>query len=120
MNTNKKNGLNMEETQISIEDIQTSIKDKKALILYFYNNHCAPCLALRSKVEKMAKEKFPQISLQYINATNHSCITTHFQIYSSPVILVCFEGKECIRMNKYVSIEDLACRIERYYDLMTG
>lgn len=37
---------------------------------------------------------------------------------ASPTIVVFFDGKETFRVSKYISIEELAGRIKRYYDLI--
>jgi len=39
-------------------------------------------------------------------------------VYSTPTILVYFEGKEYIRESKYISIQQLEDKIRRYYDMI--
>jgi len=39
---------------------------EKAVILYFYNDHCAPCLSLRPKLEALIESNFPNFYFIYI------------------------------------------------------
>ncbi len=103
-----------------LSDIEILIKDKQALLLYFQNDGCAPCVSLRPKVEEMVKSGFPEMHLKFIDAATNPSITAHFGIYGFPTLLVFFDGKEFRRLSKYVSIPQLKEAIERPYQLLTG
>lgn len=91
-----------------------------ALLLYFYNDSCAPCVALRPKVEAMITEEFPEMSHSYINAAQFPELAASNGVFASPTIVVFFDGKESFRVSKYISIDELAGRISRYYDMIFG
>ena len=94
------------------------ITDETAVMLYFYNDLCAPCLALRPKVEQLLKDSFPQLKLMKINAAEHPDLAAKYQVFSAPAILVFFEGQEYIRESKNVSISELHDKIGRLYKLL--
>jgi thioredoxin 1 len=96
------------------------IASNKGLILYFYNDSCAPCISLRPKVQTLVDNVFPMLHLEFINSLEYPELPVAHGIFSSPAILVFFEGKEFIRESKYVSIEDLQEKIERYYAMVFG
>jgi len=89
-----------------------------ALLLYFYNDSCAPCVALRPKVEAMISAEFPKMSHSYINAAQFPELAASNGVFASPTIVAFFDGKETFRVSKYVSIDELAGRIGRYYKLL--
>lgn len=95
-------------------------KSSEAFLLYFYNDSCAPCVALRPKVEAMVLEQFPKMSHTYINSAKFPELSASNGVFASPTILVFFDGKETFRVSKYVSIDELVGRIGRYYGLMFG
>ncbi len=89
-----------------------------ALLLYFYNDSCAPCVALRPKVEEMINSQFPLMAHSYINSAKFPELSASNGVFASPSIVVFFDGKENFRVSKYISIDELAGRIQRYYDLI--
>ena len=88
-----------------------------AVLVYFYSDSCAPCRALRPKVEELVKGRFPEMDLIYVDAASFPALAAEYQAFSLPVLLVLFEGKEFRRFSKYVSPKELETAIGRYYDL---
>jgi len=91
-----------------------------ALLLYFYNDSCAPCVALRPKVESMITEHFPEMKHSYVNSAVFPELSASNGVFASPTIVVFFDGKETFRVSKYISIDELAGRVQRYYDMIFG
>lgn len=110
----------MNEPVNNIEKLSDLIASTKGLILYFYNDNCSPCVSLRPKVQAMVEGFFPLIHLEFINSMKNPEQPAAYGIFSSPAILVFFEGKEFVRESKYVSLEDLQEKIERYYAMVFG
>ncbi|HEX7411507.1 MAG TPA: thioredoxin family protein [Bacteroidales bacterium] len=96
------------------------IAASKGLILYFYSDDCAPCISLRPKVKAMVDEFFPLLQLEFIDSMKYPELPAVLAVFSSPSLLVFFEGKEFVRESKYVSIESLQEKIERYYAMVFG
>ena len=103
---------------MEIEDIKILIADRTAVLFYFYNDSCAPCKVLRPKVVELIESDFPNIELRLINAEQYPLTTAEYGVFSSPTILVFFEGKEYIRESKNISISELHDKIERYYKMI--
>lgn len=103
---------------MEIKDIQSLIKNKIAVLLYFYNDSCAPCKILRPKVQEMVKSDFRKIDFQLVNVEQSPAISAQLGIFSSPTIVVFFEGKEFIRESKNISISELHDKIERIYKMI--
>jgi thioredoxin 1 len=103
---------------MEINEIQSLIADKTAVLLYFYNDNCAPCKVLRPKVQEMVKEYFPNFELRLINAEKYPATSAEYGVFASPTLLVFIEGKEYIRESKNISINELHEKIERYYNMV--
>ena len=99
-------------------EIQNFIDANPAVMLYFYNDNCAPCKVLRPKVQEMVANDFPNIEFRLINAEKYLSTAAQFGVFSSPTILAFFEGKEYIRESKNVSISELHDKIERIYTMI--
>lgn len=101
-----------------INDLNLLVDTKKGVVLYFKNDLCLPCLALRPKVEGLINLKFDKMDFQIIDTVKHPELSNHFNVFSNPTILVLFEGKEYIRKSKYVSITELEKEISRLYEMV--
>lgn len=105
-------------TLTSIEDITHITNTSPALLLYFYNDSCAPCVALRPKIEQMLDNQFAKMHMVYVNSAQSPELSALYNVFASPAVIVYFDGHETFRVSKYISINELAMRIERYYNLM--
>jgi len=107
-----------EELNMEIHDIENLIASKTAILLYFYNDACAPCKILRPKVQEMIETHFPKMGFQLVNTEKYSGSAAHFGVFASPTLLVFFEGKEYIRESKNISMGELHDKIERIYGMV--
>ena len=103
---------------MSKNELETKIKEAAAILVYFQNDNCLPCISLRPKIEKMIQTDFPNMNLTFIDSFAHPELTAHFGVFAHPTLLIFFEGKEYNRSSKYVSISELQSKIERLYKLL--
>lgn len=101
-----------------LTQLQESIINDEALLVYFYSNNCAPCKSLRPKVEELLAKDYPKMNLYFVNSEDHPEMTAEYGIFSMPTLLAFFDRKEYIRKSKYVSIPELKEGIDRYYQMM--
>lgn len=103
---------------MEIKDIESLITDNSAVLLYFYNDNCAPCKILRPKVQELIHDNFPNIEFRLINAELFPATSAQFGVFASPALLVFFDGKEYIRESKNISISELHDKIDRIYKMI--
>jgi len=94
------------------------IENKPAVLLYFYNDNCQPCVALRPKVAELLTSQFPLIEGVFINASTEPELTASYGVFASPTLIILFEGKEFRRYSKYISLSSLSEELSRPYSLM--
>jgi thioredoxin-like negative regulator of GroEL len=102
------------------EQLKVQLDNSAMMLLYFYNDNCAPCIALRPKVEAMISEEFPEMKQFYINAEKYSFIAATHEVFASPTIIIFVNGMESLRFSKFVSVYDLSEKIGRYYNMIFG
>lgn len=98
--------------------LQNSVEKDDAVIIYFQNDHCAPCKVLRPKVIELLSDKYPKIKLHLVDPEKEMNCTSAFNVFSLPTILIFFQGKEFFRGGIYTSIQELDRTIERYYTML--
>jgi thioredoxin 1 len=100
---------------MEIKEIENLTTGKTAVLLYFYNDACAPCKVLRPKVIEMVETEFPKMELRLINTEQNPAVSARYGVFAAPTLLVYFEGKEYIRESKNISVSELHDKIDRYY-----
>lgn len=101
-----------------LDELVQIVQQETAVVIYFYNDDCPPCISLRPKVEDLISNAFQKMKLVWVNSKNHPKIPAHYNVFANPTILIFFEGKEFKRFSKYVSISELEQAIARYYNMI--
>ena len=100
------------------EEILEILKNSKAVMLYFASTNCGVCQVLKPKIEDEISKKFSQIKQYYINSNQNLDIASFFNIFSSPTILVFFEGKEFKRYGRNISLDIFNSELKRLYEMV--
>lgn len=101
-----------------LEDFKSLVAKEAALMIYFYNDNCAPCVSLRPKVMELVETNFPEMRIVFSNSIRQPEISAYFGAFNNPTIVIFFEGKEYKRESKYVSIAQLESSIQRPYGML--
>ena len=101
-----------------VDSLKQKVESSKGIVLYFKNDLCGPCLALRPKVEALIKSKFDKMDFEIVDTVKQPELSNAFNVFSNPTILVFFEGKEYIRKSKYVSLSELEKEVSRLYEMV--
>ena len=102
----------------TLEDYKSLLENEPAMMIYFYNDNCAPCISLRPKVQELVKEQFPKMKIIFSNSITQPEISAYFGAFNNPTILIFFEGREYKRESKYISIPQLKESIQRPYEML--
>jgi len=103
---------------MSPNELQDKVANATGIVIYFKNDACGPCLALRPKVQELLETEFPKIEFQIVDTVQEPMLSSAYSVYSNPTILVFFEGKEYIRKSKNISIPVLGQEVERLYNMV--
>lgn len=102
----------------SKEELLEILEKDRAVLLYFAATNCGVCEVLKPKIEDEVSKNFSQMKQYYINSNQNLDITSHFNIFSSPTILVFFEGKEFKRYGRNISLDIFNSELKRLYEMV--
>jgi len=105
---------------MTLEQLQTTIKEEVGVFLYFSGEFCNVCHALRPKVKELFDAEFPQLKQIYLDAEEHRDIASHFKVLSVPTMIVFMDGREFAREGRSVSLHQLTEQLKRPYGMMTS
>ncbi len=98
----------------SIENINSFIKENRFAMVYFSSNNCDVCIELLPKVEELLK-LYPIINFAKVEIDKLTIAVGAFSVFTLPCILAFIDEKETIREARFISINKLKEKIERYY-----
>ncbi len=99
------------------ENIDSLIEQSKILIIQFGTSTCAPCVAIKEKIDRWSRE-YNDVVTRYIDIEMFPEIAANQGIFSAPTIVVFIEGKLTVREAGYFSLEEIFQKVERYMRLM--
>ena len=105
---------------MTLEELQTTIREEVGVLLYFSGEHCNVCHALRPKFRELFDKEFPQLKQIFLDAQENPKISSHYQVLSLPTILVFMDGKEFAREGRTVSLHQLTEQLKRPYGMLTS
>ncbi|MFO7826830.1 MAG: thioredoxin family protein [Cyclobacterium sp.] len=103
---------------ISELKLEKYLKDKPAVLIYFYRENCGVCQVLYPKIKQLITDEFPKIDLLKLDAGCHLKLAAQLRMLSVPGILFFMEGKEVFRSNGLVSIAEVEAQIARPYGFL--
>ena len=74
------------------------MNSKRADLLEFYADWCAPCVRVSPIVAKLANEFGSKIRLIRVNVDTDSALVDKYQVYSLPTVVIVVGGREVDRM----------------------
>ena len=104
---------------MTLEELQTTLREEVGVLLYFSGEHCNVCHALRPKFREVFDKEFPQLKQIYLDAQEYAEISAHYSVLSLPTMLVFMDGKEFAREGRSVSLHQLTGKLKRPYTMMT-
>ena len=100
-----------------LELLNSFLNTNEAVLIYFKTESCSVVEALEPKVKNLIVEKFSKIKYITIDINASPEISSAFQAFVEPTILVFFEGKETLRRSRNISVLELENALIRPYEL---
>lgn len=104
----------------TIENINNTIKNNIAVMVYFSAPTCSVCHALKPKLLEKLDENFKDFKVESVDISVEEDIAPHFGVYAIPTVLIFLDGKEFVRKSRHMSVDEVINEIKRPYEIMTS
>ena len=101
-----------------IQEINTTVKDNLAVILYFSAPTCNVCHALKPKLFDAIETNFKEFKIMSIDVSIEQDIAAHYSVFAIPTVLVFLDGREFLRKSRHMSVDEVVREIRRPYEIM--
>jgi thioredoxin-like negative regulator of GroEL len=105
-------------TIVSAEEFEDILAKKAGVLAYFSHDRCNVCKTLKPKIEEYFTERFSEIELVYVNTENLPDIAGKYSIFTVPVILIFFDGRETYRKARSIGVQELGELVRRPYSMI--
>ena len=87
-------------------------------LLFFSGKHCGICQVVKPKLLEAISEKFSKLPVTVIDAEEQQELAAQHLVFTLPVVLIMYEGKEQHRFIKSFSVGEVMEKLERMIQLM--
>ena len=102
----------------SVDQINQTIKEQPAVMLYFSAPTCNVCHALKPKLTEALTENFPAIEICSVDISETPEISAHYGVFAIPTLLIFLDGREFLRKSRHMSVGEVVEAIRRPYQIM--
>ena len=104
----------------TIQNIENTIKENLAVMVYFSSPSCNVCHALKPKLLEALDKNFKDFKVESVDISTEKDIAPHFGVFTVPTVLFFLDGKEFIRKSRNMSVDGVIREIKRPYDILTS
>jgi len=87
---------------------------------YFTCKNCSVCKALLPKIDTHFAANYSELEFVVSNVENEPKLAADYQVFTIPVLIIQFEGKEHFRFVRNFSTQEIDEKLKRTYELMFG
>jgi thioredoxin-like negative regulator of GroEL len=102
----------------SSEEFKSILNNNTGVLSYFSHDKCNVCKTLKPKIDEYFNKHFPEIKCIYVDTEKFTDLVGEYSIFTVPVILVFFEGKETFRKARSIGVQELAELVKRPYSIL--
>lgn len=96
----------------SVSEIDETIARSQLHVLYISEAACSVGGAVWPKVEALLEE-FPQAEVTYVQIDDLPELAGHYSVFTVPVIIIYFEGKEVFRQARILQLDTIEQTLSR-------
>ena len=95
-------------------------RDSPGMALFYLSRpSCGVCSAIKPKIRKLL-ESYPEIRAFDVNLDDIPEAAGQLSVLTIPAVLGYSDGKEFLREARYMSMDDIALKIDRPYGFLFG
>jgi thioredoxin-like negative regulator of GroEL len=99
----------------SVEEIRELIDNNKMVFVFLYGQHCSVCHGVLPQIRPMIDSYNELMSIQ-ADIEKLPMLSGEFTVFTVPVVLLFLEGKEVLRIARFIRTEELKERLDKILD----
>lgn len=100
-----------------IDTIKETIAGNRMVLVYLGSVGCGVCNVIKPQVEKLLLN-FPMIISTDVDMEKYPEASAAYSVFTMPAVLVYIDGREVVREARYINLQELSSKLERYYGMI--
>lgn len=96
----------------SLDEVQELIHHKKLVFVFLYGKHCSVCHGVLPQLKPMI-DGYSRLESIQADVEKIPEFAGAFTVFTVPVVLLFLEGKEVLRLARFIEMERLRHQIEK-------
>lgn len=92
------------------------LRTERLVLVLFKTQHCSVCDAVQPQLEVLL-ERYPTVKGAYLYMEAAPELAATYMIFTSPVVILMYEGKEVYRAARFVRFAELEYQVSQYASL---
>ena len=102
-----------------INEIEQVIETESMVVALFSDLGCNVCLAITPELEKLS-ESYPNVRFISADVKLEPSLVSRYLVLVYPTLILFTQGKEAMRYERLVSLDQLEATINRYDTILNG
>jgi thioredoxin-like negative regulator of GroEL len=99
----------------SVGELRKLIDNEKLVFVFLYGEHCSVCHGVMPQIRPMIDSYNDLTSIQ-ADIEKLPILSGEFTVFTVPVVLLFLEGKEVLRIARFIRTEELKDKIDKILD----
>jgi len=100
-------------------DVKQSISKHPLTMLILKTRQCGVCQSVQAKAAALLHNQFDSINGIYLYIEDAPESAAEYLAFSSPLLLLFYEGKEVYRAARFIRFDELEHILSQYYELLS-
>lgn len=105
----------MKSNILDLDMLEDWLKTRSLAVVHIYRDHCSVCHAVLPQLESLL-QRYPGVDLGLINAEDIPEIAGQWNVFTVPVDIIFYEGKEKHREGRFIHFEQFEKQLSRIYE----
>lgn len=96
----------------SLAEVKSVVEENDLAFVFLYGEHCSVCHGVLPQVKPIV-EKYEQIATVQADVEQIPELSGEYTVFTVPVILLFFNGKEVMRMARFIEMDKLSHQLKK-------
>lgn len=105
--------------KMSLNEVKTAIEENPLVLMVVKTSSCGVCESVQAKVSIMLEPR-ADVTGVYVYLEDAPSLASEYLVFSSPTVLLFYEGKEVYRTVRFVQFDELDHVLSQYEARLAG
>lgn len=101
-----------------IKELKIMLDENEMVVLYFSNDACNVCKALKPKINELIQIQFPLAKIVFIDIDKSPVIAGQYTVFTIPTVDIYVQGKQYARFSRNIAMFEFEQAMQKSYEIL--